>query len=320
MNYIVYGEERATIDKKIRQITEKAKVSREEISQYDASQTPLERILEDAMSIPFFAEQKVIVVKNATFLTAKDTCGYELEPLLAYLREPLASTTFILTCFCEKLDQRKKAVKQMLKDCQVIVCSKLNEKDKEGLIQSLLQQKRVAIEPDAFRLLCERLPLEAGVMEQEIEKLALYGGRIQTQQVEALVSRTLDDNVFDLANAWLAKDLQKAFRLWKDLDARQIDPLYLIATLAAQYRFLYQVKVLTMKGLSKQQIAQTLSAHPYRVQVCMGQCRHLSASLLLRELKRLADLEQRIKNGRIDKKTGFELYLIRMKQERSIQG
>ena len=44
----------------------------------------------------------------------------------------------------------------------------------------------------------------------------------------------------------------------------------------------------------------------------MAQCRALSSDQLLGILKRLADFDQRIKNGRVDKKLGFELFLLSM--------
>ena len=150
------------------------------------------------------------------------------------------------------------------------------------------------------------------VIENEVEKLSLYGDEIHAEEAEALSVRTLDDRVFDLCGALCAHDLKKAFRLWKDLDAGQLDPIYLSATLAAQFRFLYQVSVLMGCGLSKGAIAEQLHAHPYRVQMTMAQCRALSSDQLLGILKRLADLDQRIKSGRVDKKLGFELFLLSM--------
>ena len=127
VNYILYGEERATMRKKVRQIAKEVHVALDQISVYDAQQAALKEILEDAGSIPFFEAHKVVHVQNATFLCAKDTTGYDLEPLLAYVRDPLPSTTLILSCSCAKLDQRKKAVKELLRSCQSIVCSRISE-------------------------------------------------------------------------------------------------------------------------------------------------------------------------------------------------
>ena len=277
VNYVIYGEERATIEKKIAQIAARLHVDKAQISVYDASATLLKVILEDAMSLPLFETHKVVVMKNASFLSAKDTTGYDLDPLLAYAADPLESSTLIMVCESEMV--RKRGIK---------------------------------ISAEALQLFTARMPNDLAVIENEVEKLSLYGDEIHAEEAEALSVRTLDDRVFDLCGALCAHDLKKAFRLWKDLDAGQLDPIYLSATLAAQFRFLYQVSVLMGRGLSKGAIAEQLHAHPYRVQMTMAQCRALSSDQLLGILKRLADLDQRIKSGRVDKKLGFELFLLSM--------
>ena len=96
VNYVIYGEERATIEKKIAQIAARLHVDKAQISVYDASATLLKVILEDVMSLPLFETHKVVVMKNASFLSAKDTTGYDLDPLLAYAADPLESSTLIM--------------------------------------------------------------------------------------------------------------------------------------------------------------------------------------------------------------------------------
>ena len=312
VNYVIYGEERATIEKKIAQIAARLHVDKAQISVYDASATLLKVILEDAMSLPLFETHKVVVMKNASFLSSKDTTGYDLDPLLAYAADPLESSTLIMVCESEKLDQRKKAVKQLMRTCEVIRCGRIDEREKAGIISEMVRKRGIKISAEALQLFTARMPNDLAVIENEVEKLSLYGDEIHAEEAEALSVRTLDDRVFDLCGALCAHDLKKAFRLWKDLDAGQLDPIYLSATLAAQFRFLYQVSVLMGRGLSKGAIAEQLHAHPYRVQMTMAQCRALSSDQLLGILKRLADLDQRIKSGRVDKKLGFELFLLSM--------
>ena len=48
VNYVIYGEERATIEKKIAQIAARLHVDKAQISVYDASATLLKVILEDS--------------------------------------------------------------------------------------------------------------------------------------------------------------------------------------------------------------------------------------------------------------------------------
>ena len=111
-----------------------------------------------------------------------------------------------------------------------------------------------------MRLFITRMPDNGPIIDQEGEKFFLYGAKIGTEEAAALSVRTLDDNVFDLCDALCVHDIKKAFRLWKDLDAGQLDPIYLIATLAAQFRFLFPVRTLMGEGGTQAAIAQRLHA------------------------------------------------------------
>lgn len=310
MNYILYGEETATMRKKVNQIAEKVKLGMDQVSVYDAQESELKYILEDASSIPFFDEHKVIVVQNATFLSSKDTTGYDLKQLISYLKDPLSTTTMLFCCPCAKLDQRKKMIKECVQYCKVIECSRIRANDKAEIIRTLTAEKKISIDEEALRLLIERMPLDVSIIESEIDKLELYGKHVNLSVIRELTVRALEDNVFDLADALLHKDLRRAIRLWNDLDAQQLDPIYLIATLASQFRFLFQVKTLMNQGLNKQAIVNELGAHPYRVQMAMSQSQAYSNTSFQKQLQYLALLDQQIKGGIVDKKRGFELYLL----------
>ena len=64
VNYVLYGEEAALIRKKISNIAKKASLATDRISTYDALQTPLKVVLEDVSTMPFFEENKMVVVMN----------------------------------------------------------------------------------------------------------------------------------------------------------------------------------------------------------------------------------------------------------------
>ena len=71
-----------------------------------------------------------------------------------------------------------------------------------------------------------------------------------------------------------------------------------------------QILKLLQEGKSTKEIAQILSAHPYRVEKTLGHCRMRSEKEISKTLHDLAHLDQQMKSGKIDKKIGFELFLI----------
>ncbi|MEG1732805.1 MAG: DNA polymerase III subunit delta, partial [Longicatena sp.] len=105
--------------------------------------------------------------------------------------------------------------------------------------------------------------------------------------MKTLVTRPLEEDVFLLVNAVVERKMKDAFHLWQDMCVLNKDAIYLIALLAGQFRFLYQVKALMLRGLYKEEIVSELSAHPYRVQLTIETCKNLNIDYLLAILDKL---------------------------------
>ena len=56
---------------------------------------------------------------------------------------------------------------------------------------------------------------------------------------------------FNLLMLIVEKNKGKAFHIWQDLCVSNTDAIYLIALLAGQFRFLFEVKNLMVKGYEK---------------------------------------------------------------------
>lgn len=312
MNYVLYGEEQYELSNALKRILKQHHIGEQDLNMitYDALQSDMQTIMEDAATIPFFADEKVILVQNANFLSASNDTEMDVKILEKYLDDPMPSTILILTGNFEKLDARKKIVKKIQKSCKVMQFRRLDVTDKENYIKEEVSRRKLSIEPVAMIELIQRLPFDIRTIRAEMEKLELYGETISLSVVEKLITRPLEDDVFQLVNAVVERDLKKAFTLWQDLCVLNKDAIFLIALLANQFRFLYQVKILMDQGAGKDMIVSKLSAHPYRVQVTMQSARKLSIPYLLSILAKLATLDQKLKGGLLDKKLGFELFLL----------
>lgn len=316
MNYVVYGEEQYQVKKMIHAIIKKEVGNSDDMNtmQYDATQVSIDVILEDAETIPFFADKKVIIVNRANFLSASNDTEIDLTRLEGYLSKPLDTSVLILSGSFAKLDTRKKIVKKLSSLCEVHVCNKLDKGSLPPFLKEEITKRKIDITPAAYRLLCERLPFDIGVIHHELDKLELYQKQIGEDVVKQLVTRSLEEDVFTLVNAVVEKNMKRCFQIWKDLQVLNKDPIYLIALIAAQFHLLYQVKAAMIKGMRGQdEIAKNLNVHPYRVKLAIPVCQRLSIDEILTVLHHLAELDQNIKAGRIDKKLGFEMFLLGVK-------
>lgn len=171
-----------------------------------------------------------------------------------------------------------------------------------------IQRRQLHVDAQAMQELLKRLPLDMETIHSAFDKLQLYGGDITQDVVAHLVARPLEEDVFELVNAVVEQDVRKAFRIWCDLCVVNTDAIYLIALLASQFRFLFEVKTLMMQGESKDEIKDILHAHPYRIKLAMQSVQNLSASYLMSMLAKLATLDQKLKGGLLDKKWDLKCF------------
>ena len=80
------------------------------------------------------------------------------------------------------------------------------------------------------------------------------------------------------------------------------------------FRFLYQVKVLMRQGLDASAIATQLHAHPYRVRKNMESANRITLKECQDKLATLAQLDQNMKSGKLEKKMAFELFLLELRR------
>ncbi|MEA5026553.1 MAG: DNA polymerase III subunit delta [Erysipelotrichaceae bacterium] len=315
MNYFLYGSEQFLLKQELEKILKKGQHDNIGTVYYDgqASDFSVDQVLEDANTISMFSDRKVIIINNPAFLyNSLLITDEQITAMTVYLRNSSEFTTLIFYLELDEqgvFDQRKKAFKLLLKECRVITVPVLSNEEFRRLVSNDLKTAGIAIEPAAVNELISRLPVNIANWKIELMKLSLYGGKIDEQDVKHLISRSMDDNVFIMVNAVIQKNLKRAIDTWHDLAVMKHDPIELVAILAAQFRFMYQCSVLT-KQYSPARIAELLNAKPARVSITLNNSRGISGRRMLSLLDQLASLDQKIKNGIIDKQLGFELFLI----------
>ena len=312
MNYLLYGEEQYRLKKTLNTIISQYVKDENDLNviTYDALQTEMDVIIEDAMTIPFFSEYKVILVYHANFFSTTNNTGIDANVLEDYIKQSMDSTVLVFIGDFAKLDTRKKIVKLIQKQWKVLEFKKLDELGKKSFVEEQMKKRNIKIDHDAYQELLQRLPLDMESIQRELDKLDLYGNQITKDVVTKLVIRPLEDDVFALVNAVVEKNISKAFYIWNDLCVINTDSIYLTALLASQFRFLYEVKVLIQQGQTKEEIVSSLHAHPYRVKLAMKSVEYLTSDYLMQMLAKLADLDQKLKSGLLDKKLGFEMFLL----------
>ena len=109
--YVVIGDEDILIQRAKQAFKAIIKSDDREMnfSQFDLSQQDLSEVIDDAMSLPFFGDRRVILIQNPEFLTAKGKISETNQDQLSKLIEsPVADNVVVFLINDLKIDKRKK--------------------------------------------------------------------------------------------------------------------------------------------------------------------------------------------------------------------
>ena len=128
----------------------------------------------------------------------------------------------------------------------------------------------------------------------------------------------MQDNIFDLTQMILKRQIDQARNLVKDLRLQGEDEIKLTAILLSQFRMFSQVKIFSEEGQSESQIVASLSdlsgrkVNPYQVKFALRDSRRLSLSFLKQAMMTFIETDYAIKSGTYEKDYLFDLALLKV--------
>ena len=285
---------------------------------YDASDNDfsLRKVIAEASTFTFFSTHKVIIVNNSVFLTrGSNVTDLEFKEMEEYFDKPSDFCSIIFIHHEENIDTIKKIYKLIKKHCREIHEKKLESGEFKVFLKDQANIRGMQFDNAAFNELVARLDNQMFNAISELDKLKLFGNRIRTEDVRALVSRPLDSETFHLINALMDKDLGRCLHIWNDMVVLNVEPLSFMGLIASQLRLMYQVLSLHQQGYHRQEIVNTLlnsstKVEVWRVTKILNLAQASDSDRLLYILNVLAQLDQKSKSGQVDKRFGFELFLI----------
>ncbi|MFG6494105.1 DNA polymerase III subunit delta [Fictibacillus sp. UD] len=320
--YLIWGTELYLAEDAIQTITSLLSPDEKDfnLSVHNLDEISVQEVIEDAETMPFLGDRRVVVMKNAAFLTAvkeKTKIEHDYKVFEHYIQNPADYTILIIAVPYEKLDERKKIVKQLKTQAEVIQVSQLSNDTAEKWLQKEAVNLGVSIDGEAIRLLLSRLGTHMAVLAKEMEKMALFVGEngvITKETVDSLVARTLEDDVFGLVDHVVHKKTEQALRSFYDLMKQNQEPIQIHALITRQFRMINGVKELQKKGYGEKQIASSLKLHPYAVKLASKHANRFHEEFLRNCLNEFAETDYKLKTGQMDKTLLLEMEIVKLSQ------
>lgn len=318
--YLVLGTEKFLQDQVRTEILKKIKIDGEDdlnFLSFDMENSSIDEVIAEAETLPFFGDQRLVFVENPYFLTGEkgtNSIDQNTDLLVNYLKEPLETTVLVIFAPYEKLDERKKVTKQLKKTAITIDVKQLDEKAVRQYLLNTLENSEIKMDRQAIDLFLRLTDLDLSKMMRELQKILLYGQEqevITVKEIEQLVPKTLEHNLFDMTQYILSGRTEQALRLFQDLVTQGEETIKINAILLSQIRLFLQIKFLVKIGYQQANIAETLKIHPYRVKLAMQEVRKFDEQTLRRLFDELVEMDYEIKSGKIEKELSFQLFVLR---------
>ena len=289
---------------------------------FDMKEAAYKDIELELLSLPFFADEKIVILDHFVDITTakkRYLTDDELKSFEEYLENP--SPTSKLVIFVEgKLDSKRRLVKLLKRDAKVFEAIELKEQKLRAYFQKWSQKQGLTFAEKSF----EHLLIKSGFQFSEIQKNLLFlqsykaDSNITEEDIVQAIPKTLQDNIFDLTQLILAKKIDQARDLVKDLTLQGEDEIKLIAIMLGQFRLYTQVKILQESCQTESQMVSSLghylgrNPNPYQIKFALRDSRRLSLDFLQNSIRYLIQADYQIKTGVYEKGYLFEKALLQI--------
>ena len=325
MVYFIFGNQSAIIKQRIKTITKEVlgddKCDMNYV-RFIGRDTLVQEVVSECNYLPLGFDKKIVILEHAYFLSTKKERNkldseQDYKCLIDYINHPSDIAELIITLESNDVDSRNKVYQALKEHATILQASDPDKETWRSYVKSYFTQtQKVRIDNDAVDEIALRCEGDVVGFQNHAKKLALYTDHVTYDDVCLFVPRPLEDNIYDIYNFLILNRNDEAIRLYRDIiSTGEVEVVYIISTLARQFRTLYQVMYLSKTSHSVDEIATILGKKTFAIQKDKKRMYSISESVILKTLDELFNLDYNIKSGMVDRFYAFELFLINFKAE-----
>ncbi len=310
--YVIAGKDESMVSAEAgRLIHSLVPAEQRETSLLDADKdTPAQQIFDELRTLPFLADQRVVVVKKADDFVSKNRSLLE-----KYFENPSPTGILILTVGTWKANT--KLAKKLPKVGKLITIAAPKLRQLPGHLSKYAQQQHnKKLAPAAANLLVELLGEDLPRLQSEVDKLALYAVEekaITADHVNQLSARDRFFNAFEVIDAVTAGRTAHAIARMRAMFAHDRSAEYtFVGAFAWHFRKLFNAKVMQQQGAPAGQIASKMRVW-YNKPAFFNQLRAMSLQHIGRILTELAEIDFQIKTGQSSPRVAAERFVMNLR-------
>jgi DNA polymerase-3 subunit delta len=264
-------------------------------------------IADYALDVPFFADRKVVEVRNSGFFKKGNEGMEKIIPDIP------ASTVLI---FVEnELDERIKLTKLIKEKGTIARFGTPGENTLLRWIKSSFKDEGFKVEDAACYHLLDAVGTDMNRISMEIEKLKGYAmeeKNVTADMVDRLCVSQLEGKVFDMIDALTRGDRKTTIRLYDDLLSLGEPVMRILSLVYRQYTIMLNVKLATEGGMDNEGLLNFVNIQPFLVKKYSAMVREHTVDELKEKLGMCQQCDVDIKTGRMKDVRAFELLVLKL--------
>lgn len=304
--YVLYGEEKFLVRKAALQIADKAAgtVLPEFNKNEFTNDTAIDTIADAVEALPVMAEHKCVLVSDYNIEEKDQTEQDKLSELLSDLPD---STSLVFWYPTLGFDGKKAKWKKFLKEAEktgcTLCCGRRETGDLKKLLMKEAEKAGCVLSGELAGLVVEYAGQDMVLLQNELKKLCAFAGsgEITRDMVEALVSKTTETTVFLMANALIAGNHEKAYRLMDTLFYQNEEPVAILGALSSSYVDMYRVRAALQSGLSSTAPTEygEYKGREFRLRNAERNAKGLDTPQLQKSLEALLEADLKLKGSKL---------------------
>ena len=263
-------------------------------------------VIDLAETMPFLADRRVIILENSGLF------AHGGEELAEYLGAPSETAYFV---FVEPtVDKRSKLYKAATAKGRAIEFAAQDETVLKRWILGFLKKENKNITERDLNLFLDKTGSDIANIRGELEKLLCYcleRDVITAQDIEAICTKQVSSQIFDMINAVAEKRQKEAMELYYDLLTLKEPPMRILFLITRQFNMLLQVKELKNKGLDANAIGEKVGLAGFIARKYVAQAAKFKENDLRRALTDCVESEEAVKTGRMNDVMSVELLIVK---------
>lgn len=306
--YLLYGEE-AYLKRQYKEKLRNAMLSPDDTmnyAYYEGKGININEVIDLAETLPFFAERRLILMEDTGLFKSASS------ELADYLKE-MPESTFMIFIETE-VDKRNKLYKAVQNKGRAVELTRQDEATLIRWVASGIKREGKNVSENTVRHLLAKVGTDMENIQKELEKLFCYTmdkDSITVEDVEAICTTQITNQIFDMVNAVADKEQKKALQYYYDLLALKEPPMRILFLLARQFKQLLEVKDMDQKGYGRKEIAEKIGLSPFVVGKYQAQAKAFQVKELRCIIEDAVETEESVKTGGLTDTLAVELFIVK---------